>query len=127
MGLGYGPVVALYTALSLGGIAWKLNSAWWSTYDMDNLGLDSAEAARTLQALLQSSVVLALLGNLVVNFFLLITLSMKVHFHPIYPSSLVFQLIPFLFGSLLTKLRGMRQALVWITIMERGFSTSLSA
>lgn len=84
MGFGYGPVVALYTALSLGGIAWKLNSAWWSTNEMDHLGLDSAEAARSLQALLQSSVVLALLGNLVVNFFLLITLSMKVHFHSIY-------------------------------------------
>lgn len=90
MGFGYGPVVALYTALSLGGIAWKLNSAWWGANDMDRLGLDSAEAAHTLQALLQSSVVLALLGNLVINFFLLITLSMKVHFHPIYLSKLGF-------------------------------------
>jgi len=80
MGFGYGPVVALYTALSVGGIAWKLNSAWWGANDMDRLGLDSAEAAHTLQALLQSSVVLALLGNLVVNFFLLITLSMKMIF-----------------------------------------------
>ncbi|KAG0589656.1 hypothetical protein KC19_1G037100 [Ceratodon purpureus] len=80
MGFGYGPVVALYTALSVGGIAWKLNSAWWSTYDKDQPGLDPSEAARTLQTLLQSSVVVALLANLMVNFFLLITLSMKTVF-----------------------------------------------
>lgn len=72
----YGPVVALYTALSLGGIAWKLNSALWSI-DKDLQGLDPTEAARILQSLLQSSVVVALLANLMVNFFLLITLSMK--------------------------------------------------
>lgn len=80
MGLGYGPVVALYTALSVGGIAWKLNSAWWSKYEKDQQGLDPSEAARTLQALLQSSVVVALLANLMINFFLLITLSMKTVF-----------------------------------------------
>lgn len=69
-------MVALYTALSLGGIAWKLNSALWSI-DKDLQGLDPTEAARILQSLLQSSVVVALLANLMVNFFLLITLSMK--------------------------------------------------
>ncbi|XP_024371352.1 E3 ubiquitin protein ligase RIN2 [Physcomitrium patens] len=80
MGVGYGPVVALYTALSLSGIAWKLNSALRSTFDKDLQGLDPIEADRTLQALLQSSVVVALLANLMVNCFLLITLSMKTIF-----------------------------------------------
>lgn len=90
MGFGYGLVVALYTALSVGGIAWKLNSGWWSTYDKDQQGLDPSEAARTLQALLQSSVVVALVANLMVNLFLLITLSMKVQFQPIFPLQFVF-------------------------------------
>lgn len=100
--MGYGPVVALYTALSVGGIAWKLNSAWWSKYEKDQQGLDPSEAARTLQALLQSSVVVALLANLMINFFLLITLSMKVRFQPIYLSSLV-QLICFSLKVVLSK------------------------
>lgn len=78
MGIGYGPVVALYTALSIGGIAWKLNSVLRSTYNEDQQALDPTEAANMLQSLLQSSVMVALLGNLMVNFFLLITLSMKV-------------------------------------------------
>lgn len=78
MGIGYGPVVALYTALSIGGIAWKLNSVLRSTYNEDQQALDPTEADHMLQTLLQSSMMVALLGNLMVNFFLLITLSMKV-------------------------------------------------
>jgi autocrine motility factor receptor len=80
MGIGYGPVVALYTALSIGGIAWKLNSVLRSTYNEDQQALDPTEAAHMLQSLLQSSVMVALLGNLMLNFFLLITLAMKMVF-----------------------------------------------
>lgn len=82
MGAGYGLLVALYTLVSAGGIAWRINSAlrndFWRGGGGGGGALDPVEAARVLQSLLQSSFTLALLGNLLLAFFLLITLCVKV-------------------------------------------------
>jgi hypothetical protein len=81
MGAGYGLLVALYTLVSAGGIAWRINSALRNDFWRGGGGggaLDPVEAARVLQSLLQSSFTLALLGNLLLAFFLLITLCVKV-------------------------------------------------
>ncbi|CAK9229186.1 unnamed protein product [Sphagnum troendelagicum] len=80
MGAGYGLLVALYTLVSAGGIAWRINSALRNDFWRGGGGggaLDPVEAARVLQSLLQSSFTLALLGNLLLAFFLLITLCVK--------------------------------------------------
>lgn len=82
MGNGYGPLVAMYTALSVVGIAWRINSALHvSLPPLEKGSLDPSEAARVLQSLIQSSVTIALLGNLVLNFFLLVALFTKVRSH----------------------------------------------
>ncbi|CAM6095061.1 unnamed protein product [Calypogeia fissa] len=86
MGNGYGPLVAIYTAISVVGIAWRINSALQVSLPDDDSptsekgALDPNEAARVLQSLLQSSVTIALLGNLVLNFFLLVALFTKTLF-----------------------------------------------
>ncbi|BBN10487.1 E3 ubiquitin-protein ligase AMFR [Marchantia polymorpha subsp. ruderalis] len=84
MGNGYGPLVATYTALSMGGLAWRINSALNGAIPEDvhleKRALDPSDAARVLQSLLQSTITIALLGNLVFNFFLLVALFTKTLF-----------------------------------------------
>lgn len=81
MGSGYGPFVAAYTAVSLGGIVWRISDGIQQLGPVDGTKpLDPAEATRMLQSLLQSSFTMALLVNLLVNVFVLVSLCVKTIF-----------------------------------------------
>ncbi|KAL2624061.1 hypothetical protein R1flu_008306 [Riccia fluitans] len=84
MATGYGPLLATYTALSMGGLAWRINSALQGAIPeevhLERRSLDPGDAARIIQSVVKSSVTVAFLANLVINFFLLIALLTKTLF-----------------------------------------------
>lgn len=84
MGRGYGPLVALYTAFSVCGLAWRMNSTLLRARQHSGLlsedALQHVQAAKLLQSLFQSSLTTALFANLVVNFFILVALFTKALF-----------------------------------------------
>ncbi|KAH9319077.1 hypothetical protein KI387_020846, partial [Taxus chinensis] len=80
MGRSYGLVIASYSAISLCGVAWRINLALNKVL-LDGAtseeGIESVQAGYILQLLLEPSLTLALLVNLAVNIFILIALSIK--------------------------------------------------
>ncbi|KAL3699715.1 hypothetical protein R1sor_017737 [Riccia sorocarpa] len=84
MEIGYGPFLATYTALSMGGLAWSINCALQRAIPekirLQKSSLDPSDAARVMQSLHQSTVTVALFANLLLNFFLLVALSVKTLF-----------------------------------------------
>ncbi|XP_024518489.1 E3 ubiquitin protein ligase RIN2 isoform X1 [Selaginella moellendorffii] len=80
---GYGSFVAMYTAISLGGIVWRINSVLQKVLpgiSVDKKAFDPVDTAQLLQSLLQSSLTIVLLANLLVNFFVVLALCMKTIF-----------------------------------------------
>ncbi|KAJ7534009.1 hypothetical protein O6H91_13G075600 [Diphasiastrum complanatum] len=83
MSAGFGPVVAMYTVVSVGGFAWRINTAVQKALPEGYVGsksLDTDEASRIVQSVFESSFTLGLLANLVCNFFVLVALVIKAIF-----------------------------------------------
>jgi len=83
MGVSYGLVIAGYTVISFCGIAWRISWAL-NKILLDGTtaeeGIGSVQAGLILQLLLESSLTVALLTNLAINIFILITLFTKAVF-----------------------------------------------
>ncbi|KAJ7521574.1 hypothetical protein O6H91_19G060500 [Diphasiastrum complanatum] len=80
---GFGPVVAMYTVLSVGGFAWRINTAVQKALPEGYVGsksIDTDEASRIVQSTFESSFSLGLLANLVCNFVLLVAIFIKAMF-----------------------------------------------
>lgn len=83
MGRSYGLIIASYTAVSLCGVAWRINLALNKVLlDGRTLeeGIESVQAGYILQLLLESPLTVALLVNLAINTFILVALSIKAVF-----------------------------------------------
>eukprot|EP01018_Ginkgo_biloba_P037385 Gb_13512 [translate_table: standard] len=83
MGGSYGTVIAFYTVSSLWGIAWRINLALKKVFSdgaMMEGSIESVQAGRILQLLLESSLTVALLANLAINVFILVALFIKAIF-----------------------------------------------
>ncbi|GBG70003.1 hypothetical protein CBR_g4830 [Chara braunii] len=79
----YRPAVLLYTALSLGGLVWRVRVAVQGAAGVLGkapLSLEPGDGADVLNVLLQSRLTIALIVNLAANAFLLIALFTKVVF-----------------------------------------------